>query len=786
MSDINTFANDLLLDFADAVHFQVARVLRHEFGDDWLVQGVRRHFNESQFARVEKMLQNPMRVVEMDQTEEELHGLEHLWNILNGNWILFEEFFRDRDRTAVYLGEIVELRHNLAHRRQRHTLLRRDLQRIVGNCRLVLAALTSRDANKFTDVLDLLSSGGSPWGASLDGHLPPSDEIYDEFVGRPTELQALADWLSSDSPQVLVWGYGGAGKSALAHKFVRDVKDGSNENLIAVGWVTAKTSEYVEGASKEKIADFDDLGSLVSAIWSTIYSEGSDQHNITHSILLHDLKEIPILLIVDDFDTVSADEALSEFLLHDLRSTLTRVIYTSRQRVPGMKNIEVPPFADPELREFVSLRSVEYGVLDSKGLVSRVNGIRSLTGGYPLFVNDLIHHAALVGIDKAMEDWTQKKGDAAREYALRRQIEYLGHGCGEVLIALSVANRALLPVEISNIAGLTDEDSQAGLRQLLQWRMVNQVSEEDSVSPMYRMNSNTSRLVKQTFKNDNRLKTFSDAFRSLTGERVPEAKKRAIGMLISATKRIERAQGFSAARKHLLDQMTGELAESPDLFGVLGWLCARQRLEAYADDARAAFNSAHQRGATKIDTYYWWTMLEKDLAEWMIDNATEGSISDDDIGNQWKECERIAELGTQRCGPSQVLCYWAGYAASREAKARERSQNFTYAQGAYSRSVGWFEMALESPTSDVSQVARGAIYRGLTLAYEGLGEGLEVQRNLSIWYSVSDTDRYIGPEIVRLVQKFPKLKDVPDLVPLIQRSSYAMGQPIPGTGLIRG
>ena len=412
-------------------------------------------------------------------------------------------------------------RHGAPEPLPHHVVFYRDpLNEDVDNCRLVLTALSSPRADKFSDVVESLSSGGAPWGPPLEGRLPPSDEIYAEFVGRPDELNTLSDWLTSDSPQVLVWGYGGAGKSALAHKFARDVRDGSSDNLIAVCWVSAKKSEYVEGVVRERPVDFSDMESLVQAIWSALYGVDDGTEDSDSSSLIRHLREMPILLVVDDFDTVSDDEALTGFLLHDLRNTPTKVIYTSRQRVPGIKNLEVPSFSESELRNFVSLRSVEYGA-DQEQCMKRVGGIKSVTGGYPLFVDDLIHHAALVGIDDAMSLWSQKQGDAAREYALRRQVEYLGHGCGDVLIALSVANRALIPQEISNIAGLTDEDSEAGLRELLRWRLVNQVTEDDQASPAYRMNNNTGRLVKQTFKDDNRPKTYAAAFRALTGERVP-------------------------------------------------------------------------------------------------------------------------------------------------------------------------------------------------------------------------------------------------------------------------
>ena len=402
MASISAYADELLLDFADAVHAELAHVLREHFGNDWLARGVRKHFPEKQFSRVEAMLKNPMRVVEMNKARSDLHGLEHFWNIINGNWELFRVSFQDKQRTEVFLSEIAELRHNLAHRRKHHTLLRGNLIRIVENCRLVLSALSSPHANTFGEVVDSLSSGGTPWGPPLEGHLPPSDEIYAEFVGRPTELNTLSDWLASDSPQILVWGYGGAGKSALAHKFTRDVRDGSSENLIAACWVSAKKAEYVEGAVRDRAVDFDNIESLTRAIWSALYGTDVGNEDSDTSVLLKNLSEMPILLVIDDFDTVSDDEPLTQFLLHELRSTSTRVIYTSRHRVPGVKNMEVPPFSDSELRSFVLIRSTEYGA-EKEQCLRRVDGIKRVTGGYPLFVDDLIHHAALVGIDDALK-----------------------------------------------------------------------------------------------------------------------------------------------------------------------------------------------------------------------------------------------------------------------------------------------------------------------------------------------------------------------------------------------
>ena len=760
MTNINTYAEELLLDFYDAVHSELSRILEAKFGGDWIVLGIRKHFKQDYFERVEKMLRSPMRAVEMDRNDDEIYGIEHIWNIIGGNWTLFKPFFEDKLRIQTYLGEVTELRHNLAHRKKRHLLLRSNLIRILGSCHIVLSALKSPHADNYSEIANSLSAGITPWGSTLDGRVPPSDEMYVEFIGRPAELEDLSQWLSSDSPQILVWGYGGVGKSALAYKFAKDVKDSSSETLIAVCWVSAKKSEFSEGSERIRAADFANLDEFTRAVWTTLYGEEDIPQDLAPDYLAKELQQMPILLVVDDFDTISEDLELTEFLFYGLRNTLARVIYTSRHRTPGIRNLEVPAFSEKELREFVSQRSVDYS-LDQATCLGRLPAIKSVTGGYPLFVDDLIHHAKLVGIDEALRHWSQRKGDAARQYALQRQVEHLGQSSGEVLIALSVANRSLKVREISAVAGLTEDDAEAGISALLQWRMVNQAKDEDTDTPVFRMNNNTSRLVQQTFRDDSRMNTFSSAFRALTGERVTEAKRVAIAKIINWTMRLLRSDGFLAAEAYLRHNMTGELEFSPDLYSVLGKLYSHERpLENFTSLARRAFEKSHQLGSSKLETYFYWAQLERNVAESIILQATGGGPSEEDVAKQWKRCEQIAETGIDRCGLSQPLCYLAGYSASREAKARMRANSFAYAQGAYVRSISWFDRALTAPISDVATIGKGTIYRGLTLAYEGLENEDELLRTLKLWQASSGNDPAFVAERRRLRLKYRCVREV--------------------------
>ena len=767
MSDINAYANDWLLEFMDAVHPKIAKKLKDSFGDDWLDYGVRRHCNPKQLTRVEKMLRSPMRVVEMDKRDDEIYGVEHLWSIIGGNWPLFKDEFDNRNRAEACLEEIKELRHNLAHRRKRHYLLRPNLIRVMGSCQIILAALRSPAADNFGEEVDSLSSGRTPWGEPLDGQLPPTDEMYSEFVGRPSQLKDLSEWLTSDNPQVLVWGYGGVGKSALAYKFARDVRDSASESLMAVCWVSAKKSEFSEGTMRDRRADFDDLDSFLVALWRSLYGDAEIPESVEPDTVIRELREMPILLVVDDFDTISEDVKLTEFILHSLRSTPTKVIHTSRHRVPGLNNLEVPPFDDDELEDFVLQRCHVYKV-DPVACINRLKGIRSVTGGYPLFVGDLIRHASFFGIDQAMGDWGQRKGDAARQYALQRQVEYLSiSSCSDVLIALSAANRALKIVEISAIAGLTDDDVAAGIEEFLKWRMVNEVIEADSDTPAFRMNKNTSRLVQQTFRGDNRMSTYFDAFKALSGERVPEAKRAAIAKIVSRAQIYDRNGDFEDARDHLIDNMTGELANSPDLYGVLGWLYSRQPIERSAELARDAFGRSYRLGSTKVDTYYHWSILEREIAENMSTIGSDSAANREPVAEQWRRYEDVAVKGIDRCGASQILCYFAGYGASREAKAKERAGSFSYAEGAYMRSIDWFRHALTAPVSDVATVPVGAIYRGMALAYASVADIDRLLQTLKAWRASSGSDNFFKAECRRLQGAYPFLSNNPELASML-------------------
>ena len=772
MPTIAEYADECLREFLDAAHDGLKMALVQQYGQDWLEQGVRRPQQQESFRRVEEMLANSMRVVDMGKEPEDLYGIEHIWNIINGNPAAFPNFHgsaTNKRRSQEFLEEITELRNNLAHRRTRHILPKRNLIRIIDNCVYVLEALDSPKAPIFENIYDSLTSGTLPWGRPLDGQIPPSDEIYTEFVGRSGHLDSVSKWLfETNHPQHLVSGYGGSGKSALAYKFAHDIKEGGNSKLLATCWVSAKKEEFYSGETRKRHEDFDDLNTFVRAVWTSLYDD-NDQPGPED--LIKELKETPILLVVDDFDTVVNDVDLSEYILHNLRDTAARVLFTSRQLLHGVRRTEVTSFNDDELKEFVKLRSEEHGT-DTKQCLAKLNAIKSVTDGYPLFVDDLIRHAHMVGIEQAVNDWQYRKGDAAREYSLRRQVEYLGPNCGNVLMVLALSSKPLTIKQLSEVAGLTDDDSIAGIRLLEEWRLAHPTDNASQSLPEFTMNNNTKRLVNQTYKQDRRREIYAQALKSLPGSRIPQGMSQQIGRIRNEVfYRYVKAQDYLRAEQYLNEQMTGPYANSHALFYALGIVHFRhaetalrerseqEKLDELVRKAREAFAGAHQRQSTSAELYSEWSRMELLMAEHL---SYFGIGTPDQQVEQWNRLEKVAEMGIERCGENRLLLYRAGYGAGREAKIKQRD-NYAYSVGAYGNAIKWYEKALNSPNTgdNENSVGTGAIYRGLALAYEGTNQDEMLIKTLLDWEKAVNPDNpgIFKNEVKRMVERRPILRN---------------------------
>ncbi len=757
MSDINTYASDLMIDFLDASHDRIRSALTQSLGDAWLREGVERHLNRRGLERAREMLSSPMAVVDMGKADEDLYGVEHLASIVLGNWQIFETAFVDRKRTEVYFGEVAELRHNLAHRRRHHILERKELLRFVRNAQMLLAAFNSPTAYQFEAIAASLEQGGSPWGSQLGGALPPAMEIVPDFVGRHSEMTDLSIWFTSNrSQKFLIWGYGGSGKSALAYQFARAVQDGGASGLEAVVWLSAKAREFVEGETRSRRADFDSVESFAEALWINLYGTEPTDDQMASEGILRELTDTPALVVVDDLDTVLSDEELSHLLLFELPTTASKIIYTSRQRIPGVPRMDVGGFDDVDLRSFIRSRASEYD-LDVEECLSRLKAIRSVTDAFPLFVDDLLRQALVDGLARAIDQWSQRKGDAAREYALRRQLSELGEPARRAMIGVAVAERPVSIVELATISGYTGDDVGFAINDLLGWRLLNPQGTNSMGDPMFSCNNNTRRLTQKTYGRDPVYPALQQAYKSLTGSPLPAALRRVVGSAISIANQLVIRGNIEGASEILRDTMNGDLEHNADLWGALGWVLSRRRDSQSVIEAREAFERSHALGSRKEDTYFHWVQLESTVADESVSQA-----DDDALLERWREAAAVAEKGIARCGDTPLLCQAAAYLRTREAKTLERLMQFAAAQGCYTQGARWARRALETPNPSSRDVSRSALYRSLVVSLDGAGDPRATVKALLEWRAAVGNEDY---EWRRERERLGRLSEYDELLP---------------------
>ena len=127
--DRNHYVQDRVLDFFDEFDQFVRETLTTAFGATWFEDGVAPHVGKKYLERVKRNLTNPLRSVDQLKNDNELYGVEHLQNIIRGNRELFAKAFRDCDRACIYLAEIAEVRHALAHRTRKFSISSIEVRR---------------------------------------------------------------------------------------------------------------------------------------------------------------------------------------------------------------------------------------------------------------------------------------------------------------------------------------------------------------------------------------------------------------------------------------------------------------------------------------------------------------------------------------------------------------------------------------------------------------------------------------------------------------------------------
>lgn len=553
-----------------------------------------------------------------------------------------------------------------------------DAHSVLDAARRFLLYVDDDDAQRLEDLLDDLLR--APDSEPLETALPARESVVIEFVGRKAILARLHEWFQD--PRSRLWvlsGDGGKGKSAIAYTFAEEVSQRRPKDYAVVAWLSAKRRAFVEGAVLSLDPDFTDLFSCLNRILEAYGASTPSDCERAQQEVLRLLNELPALLIVDDVDSLEADqEDAIAFLTLDVRRTKSKVLFTSRRELFGLRaaTTAVSGMEPSEAQAFVRSRIRIYQFDESRFSDEAIARIIQVTDGSPLYMDDLVRLCALTAPSSAIRGWEDNKGSAVRDYAIRREIELLSDAGRRIVLACALSNGLVTADELSTITGLSNDDVDAALGELRVRYLVREPSAYgDGVS--FSLNRNTKTLVARLFGDTTMGRQIAAALERLGEPRGSEGvdpQVVALGRHVTMLVREGRAEDAEVV---LLAALRERHPENPRLLAQLAWLYSHWRPQRRASDARKYFLRAYQMGNSVPRTYVYWARMELEEGELTAANVA-------------------ANRGTERCGDDPRLLLVIGTAILRQAVRARATSNESRAGTLAAEAMGKLEKAWET------------------------------------------------------------------------------------------
>lgn len=521
--------------------------------------------------------------------------------------------------------------------------------------------------------------------APLDDTLPLADSVVQDFVGRGNELAQLRAWLTH--PHKNRWmlvGDGGKGKSAIAYAFASEVIEVAPTWLCGAFWLSAKRRRYATDRVVDiPTPDFSTLGDCLDRILLDYGDQSALELELEErqSLVLSYLNDLPVLLVVDDLDSVDEEhEDVVEFLTLVAPQTASKVLITSRRKFAGMgaSSTQVHGLPESDAVEFVRTRWSATGLDRSVLAKDAIRSVIEACEGSPLYMGDLLRLCAVAvkkgqaNIADVVADWKAHDGAAVRSYALQREMDMLSANSRHVLQALAVAGRSMTIVELAKVTGLTELTIDTAASELQQLYLLGAPALDDE-TPRFAIDGNLAVLVRSEVQGSPRQTQLQNAIQAIDGKGLPTRaaaesrdKARQARLLLNA--------GRTAEAERLL---ANALENSPDdalLLALLG-MCFVAWQPRRTIDARDCFTRASDLGYSDRGMFMAWSRIE-------------GQAGD------WSRAVNAAERGLSFRPGDPMLLLAAGRAKRSLAKQHLRALSQEKAKDCYEDADSYFEQAI--------------------------------------------------------------------------------------------
>jgi tetratricopeptide (TPR) repeat protein len=652
--------------------------------------------------------------------------IEKFWNDLAPDDPKSDMGKRQRAQISNWAKELSGIRNPVAHPPEQELSLR-DALRYIDSAARILEVMRIPGSDDLRDMwMTLVAERAiekvAP-PAFLDT-LPSREQITTDFVGRAEHLADLWRWLNDDGRRVwALVGDGGKGKTTIAYEFASRVRGIPGDfGLQGVLWLSAKQRRFLEGEVVPAASpDFFDLDSALNWIleafgWGKEAKESPEVKNM-HCIDL--LTAFPMLIVADDIDSLDAeDEQAVEFFVHQVPLTKSKVLFTSRRKVFGLggATTEVGGLTEEEVSHFVRLRAPSLKIDPGKINIRTIRRVRDVTDGSPLYIEDLLRLAQFYSLEHALDQWSGRTGDAAREYSLRRELEKLSKDAVALLGALAYSDSPMSMEECAVIMGMSNDQAVAALAELRNWNLLSNPGLVEDI-PRFSCSRNLAKLMRRTLQGTDQERRIRNGLKGIRG--VAIASSRVRGFVQQAVA-LKKANQQDDAERTLLSGLD-DVPNSGEIHSLLGWVYSQWNPQPRIADAEENFSKAESLGFISRHLYAHWANMEFDRGEYR---------------NAVKICEKsVASVGkgdpfTWRLGGMSYTRL--GQLLRQSLSTEEAAEAFTKARRMLSKA-----QQLGRERADISRIftARHELAR---IA----GEPAEVARILAEWDEKLPSDPY--------------------------------------------
>jgi hypothetical protein len=380
-------------------------------------------------------------------------------------------------------------------------------------------------------------------------------------------------------------------------------------------WLSAKQRAFVDGESRDRSPDFSDLETALDYLLHTLALDEPDATiERKRELAFKILEQLPALLIIDDVDSLDdgGDSAIEFFSDASFR-TRTRLLMTSRRPLLGLSqhSTTVSGLSGTDADAFIDSRMQAYGIQADRLTAPKRRRIVEATEASPLYLEELLRAISVAGsVDETIASWKRRGGEAAREYALGRELELLGVEAKETLVAASLSGSPVSVDELRRVTGRSTHVIEAAIGELRRLFLVSQPRLIDGVERLA-LEMNTRRLVHDWARRSlpDATDRFSKSWQAIVRRSKGSARQDpAVTGLVRRATALAESGDLKRAEDVLLTALPG-YGHDASLHAHLGILYATWA-PIRVTDARHHFERAEDLGPSEPAMYRTWVRLE--------------------------------------------------------------------------------------------------------------------------------------------------------------------------------